>query len=305
MFQTVKSLSAMWRPGFNPWVGKILWRRKWQSTPVFLPGKFHGQRSLADYSPWVLKELDMTERLTNTHMLLSIAEQNFQCCLDKTSALPPSLLDSVTLSVALAACRKPYASPVFGHLVWHLLSLKYLFCFSSSKAWSEVTQSCPTLCDPVDCSPPGSSVHGILQARILEWVAISFSRGSSQPRDQTQVSRIAGRCFNLWATSEAPKAQWSPPISTPCFMNFHTTACLPDKLDLFLLKKCVFPLPSSSWQSSPSSHQATVISVFLGCHCKFAERKECAVPGDYLCWVGCNHRVRKDCYRHRSKETWQ
>ena len=63
-----------------------------------------------------------------------------------------------------------------------------------------VTQSYPTLCDPMDCSPPGSSVHGILQARILEWVAISFSRGSSQPRDRTQVSHIAGRCFNLWAT---------------------------------------------------------------------------------------------------------
>jgi len=47
----------------------------------------------------------------------------------------------------------------------------------------EVAQSCPTLCDPVDCSLPGSSVHGILQARILEWIAISFSRGSSQPRD--------------------------------------------------------------------------------------------------------------------------
>ena len=62
---------------------------------------------------------------------------------------------------------------------------------------SQVAQSCPTLCDPVDCSPPGSSVHGILQARILEWVAISFSRESSQPRDRTQVSRIAGRCFNL------------------------------------------------------------------------------------------------------------
>jgi len=44
-------------------------------------------------------------------------------------------------------------------------------------------QSCPTLCDPTDCSPPGSSVHGILQARILEWVAISFSRASSRPRD--------------------------------------------------------------------------------------------------------------------------
>jgi len=52
-----------------------------------------------------------------------------------------------------------------------------------------------TLCDPMDCSPPGSSVHGLLQARILEWVAIPFSTGSSQPRDQTQVSCIAGRFF--------------------------------------------------------------------------------------------------------------
>ena len=68
--------------------------------------------------------------------------------------------------------------------------------------WS-FTWKCPTLCDPVDCSPPGSSVHGILQARILEWVAISFSRGSSQPRDRIQVSHIAGRHFNLWATREA------------------------------------------------------------------------------------------------------
>ena len=54
--------------------------------------------------------------------------------------------------------------------------------------------------DPMDCSSPGSSVHGILQARIPEWVAIRFFRGSSWPRDQTPVSRIAGRHFNLWAT---------------------------------------------------------------------------------------------------------
>ena len=54
-----------------------------------------------------------------------------------------------------------------------------------------------TLCDPMDCSPPGFPVHGTLQARILEWVAISFSTGSSRPRDQTQVSCIAGRRFNL------------------------------------------------------------------------------------------------------------
>ena len=68
---------------------------------------------------------------------------------------------------------------------------------------SEVTQSCPTLCDPMDCSLPGSSVHGIFQARVLEWVAISFSRGSSQPRDWTQVSRIVGRRFTIWATRDA------------------------------------------------------------------------------------------------------
>jgi len=65
-----------------------------------------------------------------------------------------------------------------------------------------VAQLCPTLCNPMDCSPSGSSVHGILQARILEWVAIPFSRGSSRPRDQTQVFHTAGRFFTVHATRE-------------------------------------------------------------------------------------------------------
>ena len=60
-----------------------------------------------------------------------------------------------------------------------------------------VTQAHPTLCDPMVYSPPGSSVHGILQARTLEWVALPSSRGSSQPRGQTQVSCIAGRFLNV------------------------------------------------------------------------------------------------------------
>ena len=68
--------------------------------------------------------------------------------------------------------------------------------------WSEVTQLCLTLRDPMDCSLPGSSVHGIFQARVLEWVAISFSRGSSWPRYQTRVSRTVGRCYTIWATRE-------------------------------------------------------------------------------------------------------
>ena len=71
-----------------------------------------------------------------------------------------------------------------------------------TQKWSEVAQSCPTLCDPIVCSLWGSSVHGISQARILEWVAISFSRGSSWPRDQTWVSCIVGRHFTVWATRE-------------------------------------------------------------------------------------------------------
>ena len=67
----------------------------------------------------------------------------------------------------------------------------------SERKESEVAQSCLTLCDPMDGSVPESSVHGIFQARVLDWVAISFSRGSSQPRDQTRVSRIVGRCFTV------------------------------------------------------------------------------------------------------------
>ena len=76
--------------------------------------------------------------------------------------------------------------------------------FPKETAWvSEVAQSCLTLCHPMDCrSLPCSSVHGIFQARVLEWVAISFSRGSSRPRDWNQVFRVVGRRFTVWATRE-------------------------------------------------------------------------------------------------------
>ena len=93
------------------------------------------------------------------------------------------------------------------------MPLKYI-CFSSfeEKLFSTskftlsylvlVIQSCPTLCDPRDYSPPSFSVHGILQARILEWDAIPFSSGSSQSRDGTQVTCIASRLFTVWTTRE-------------------------------------------------------------------------------------------------------
>ena len=80
----------------------------------------------------------------------------------------------------------------------------------SSLLHSKVVQSCPTLCNPTACRLPGSSVHGILQARVLEWVATSFSRGSSRPRDQTRVSSIADRRFTVWASREAGRDYQTP-----------------------------------------------------------------------------------------------
>ena len=74
--------------------------------------------------------------------------------------------------------------------------------------WGEVAQSCLTLCDPMDRSLPVSSLHGIPLARVLEWAAISFSRGSSQPRDWTWVSCTAGGFFTTWATREAWVELW-------------------------------------------------------------------------------------------------
>ena len=71
--------------------------------------------------------------------------------------------------------------------------------YSDFESASEVTQSCQTLCNPMDYSLSGSSVHGILQTRILEWVAFLFSRGSSWPRDRTWVSCTACRFFTIWA----------------------------------------------------------------------------------------------------------
>ena len=86
-------------------------------------------------------------------------------------------------------------------------------------------QSCPTLCCPMDCSLLGFSVFGILQGRILEWVEISFSRGSSQSRDQSWVSCTVGRFFTIWATREALCWWWRSLLPTgsifPMWKDFH------------------------------------------------------------------------------------
>ena len=87
---------------------------------------------------------------------------------------------------------------------WRILELKVEhFPLRNFKGkWSVSCSVCPTLCNPIDCSPPGSSVHGISQAKILEWVALPFFKWSSPPRDLTWVSCIEDRWFMLWATGK-------------------------------------------------------------------------------------------------------
>ena len=113
----------------------------------------------------------------------------------------------------------------------------------------------------MDCSPWGSSIHGIFQARVLEWVAISFSRGSSQPRDWTQVSCIVGKCFTIWATREVRRqVKWSGiPISKnfPQFVVIHRvkdfTVVSEAEVDIFLEFPCVFydPTDVGNWYLVP------------------------------------------------------
>ena len=81
------------------------------------------------------------------------------------------------------------------HETTTILLISYVFVL--------IAQSCPTLCNPTDCSLPSFSVHGIIQARILEWIAIPFSRGTSQPRDQFLVSCLSGRFFTIRATGKS------------------------------------------------------------------------------------------------------
>ena len=94
-----------------------------------------------------------------------------------------------------------------------------LFCLFSLidvSVYSQSLQSCPTLCILVDCSPPGSSVHGILQAGILEWVAMSSFRGSSQPRDRTHISCIADEFFTAESWGKPSLAGRAIKIYTSC-----------------------------------------------------------------------------------------
>ena len=165
----VKRLPALWETRFDPWVRKIPWRRKWQPTPVFLPGEFHGWRTLVGYSPWGRKESDTTEQLP---FLLNIEEAAVNRVQRTKGTCDWQIVSQC------AASLRPKAQLTVQVLVrWKKVKVKSL-----SRVWlfeTPWTVVCQVLLS-----------IGILQAGILEWVAISFSKRSSQPRDC-----IAGRLY--------------------------------------------------------------------------------------------------------------
>ena len=176
------------------------------------PGVGDGQGGLAGCDSWDRKESDTTERLNWTEVRLWF-------CFFKTSLfLDPSLL----------SCYHNYYSSYNTSLylletlpLAFLLFLLLLFLFLlEATHWNDnpcfVAHSCLTLCNPMDHSPQGSSVHWIFQARILEWVAISFSRGSCWPMDQTCISCvfwIAGKFLTPWALGIHLRLQYPVPLT--------------------------------------------------------------------------------------------
>ena len=237
------------------------------NTSVSLPGEFHVQRSLAGYSPWGRKESEMTEWLTLSLSLqfsaLATIRADHYCQPavpdpEKRASWWPSDERRVPLTEdsRFRASDQPTQIPSTPRPA-HTPLLRWMKV--------KVAQSCPTLCHPM-----GYPVHGILQARMLEWVAFPFSRGSSQPKDQTQVSLIAGGFFTSWATREGLSHEnitiflqsmslWpidssshllasltNVDISTQCFLASLSTVVLYLMVRAFSIWTCVYTFTSFS-----------------------------------------------------------
>ena len=152
----VKNLPAIWRSGFNTWVRKIPWRRKWLPTPASLLGEFHELRSLAGYSPCKI----YNPIKWNSYRYAAAAAKSLQLC--------PTVRPHKQQPTRILC---PWDSPGKNTGV----GCHFLLQCMKVESESEIAQSRPTRSDPMDCSLPGSSVHGIFQARVLEWGAIAFS----------------------------------------------------------------------------------------------------------------------------------
>ena len=229
------------RPEFDHWVGKMPWRRAWQPTPVFLPEVGHDWATKLNFFLahaecywnygilWILRpvswwEVEAIIPYNLAILLLCVYVKSLQLCLILCDPIDCShlrglfsLWDSSGKDAGVCYTRgssQPrdqtwvsYVSCIGRRVLYHQCHLGSPFLLLKEM---KVSQSCPTLCDPMDSSLAGSSVHRILQARILEWEAVPFSRGSSQPRRRTQVSQIAGGFFTICATREALDSVFIP-----------------------------------------------------------------------------------------------
>ena len=159
------------RPRFDPWVGKILCRWEWLPTPVFLLGEFHGPNCIC-----------------GLHETSVQAIVNQQICKKVKSyyiwGVELEIQDAIKTHISLLI------------LLYFLTLWMDYYLLHNWKV--KVAQSCLTLCTLMDYT-----LHGILQASILEWVTFPFYKGSSQPRDQIQASCLASGFFISWATREA------------------------------------------------------------------------------------------------------
>ena len=148
-------------------------RRQWQPTPVLLPGKSHGWRSLVGCSPW--GSLRVGHERATSLSLLCIGEGNGnprQCsCLENPrdggawwAAVYGVAQSQTWLKRLSSSSSSKHCSNCFTIITFNLHNFLH----------AKLLQSCSTLCDPMDCSLPGSSFHGVFQARVLDWVAIAF-----------------------------------------------------------------------------------------------------------------------------------
>ena len=152
---------------------------------------------------------------------------------------------------SILAWKIPWTEDLVGYNPWGRKRVGHHWAHTHTLLFFKVAQLCPTLCNHMDYT-----VHGNLQARILEWVAVRFSRGSSQPRDQTQVSHIAGWFFISWATREAPE-YWN--VGS---LSLLQQIILTQKLNWVLLH-CRRILYQLSFQGSPShTYIYSIIRVF-------------------------------------------
>ena len=164
--------------GSIPWVRKIPWKKKWQPTPVSLPGKSPGQRSLAGYSAWGHQRAGhdwVTKKHQQQRVRLWVKDLISFTWI--TLLVPWTVCQVGTVIVPALQVRYLRVSRRLNNLP-KVTDWGWFRGGSAVLSWAAAAkslQSCPTLCDPTDGSPPGSPVPGILQARTLEWVAISFS----------------------------------------------------------------------------------------------------------------------------------